>query len=77
PNSQECILQLDVWSVHQFVQFHTWLDKHYPWIKDCFVPGGCTGIAHPCNVGIQCQFKLAAKWVQHTNIIEESLEFLQ
>ncbi|KIJ15725.1 hypothetical protein PAXINDRAFT_32043, partial [Paxillus involutus ATCC 200175] len=44
PDGQECVLQLDVWSVHRSVQFRTWLDKHYPWIKYRFVPGGCTGI---------------------------------
>ncbi|KAG1837853.1 hypothetical protein DFJ58DRAFT_862112 [Suillus subalutaceus] len=59
PDDQECILQLDVWSVHKSVQFRTWLDQQYPWIKYHFVPGGCTGIAQPCDVGVQCPFKLA------------------
>ncbi|KIJ10719.1 hypothetical protein PAXINDRAFT_28855, partial [Paxillus involutus ATCC 200175] len=42
PDDQECILQLDVWSVHKSIQIRTWLDKEYPWIKYHFVPGGCT-----------------------------------
>ncbi|KAG1871544.1 hypothetical protein F4604DRAFT_1926276 [Suillus subluteus] len=50
PDDQECILQLDVWSVHKSIQFCTWLDQQYPWIKYRFVPGGCTGIAQPCDV---------------------------
>ncbi|KAG0706434.1 hypothetical protein DFH29DRAFT_980474 [Suillus ampliporus] len=29
PDDQECILHLDVWSVHKSIQFHTWLDQHY------------------------------------------------
>jgi hypothetical protein len=77
PDDQECILQLDVWSVHKSVQFRTWLDQQYPWIKYRFVPGGCTGIAQPCDVGVQRPFKLAIKRSQHTDIVEESLSLLK
>lgn len=77
PDDQECILQLDVWSVHKSVQFRTWLDQQYPWIKYRFVPGGCTGIAQPCDVGVQRPFKLAVKRSQHADIVEESLTLLK
>jgi hypothetical protein len=77
PNDQECILHLDVWSVHKSIQFRTWLDQHYPWIKYCFVPGGCTGIAQPCDVGVQRPFKLAVKQSQHADIVDESLSLLK
>jgi hypothetical protein len=77
PDDQECILHLDVWSVHKSIQFHTWLDQHYSWIKYYFVPGGCTGIAQPCDVGVQHPFKLAIKRSQHADIVEESLLLLK
>ncbi|KAF8833448.1 hypothetical protein BDN67DRAFT_917000 [Paxillus ammoniavirescens] len=77
PDDQECIMQLDVWSVHRSVQFHTWLDQNHPWIKYQFIPGGCTGIAQPCNVGIQRPFKLAVRQSQHADIVEESLSLLK
>lgn len=77
PDDQECILQLDIWSVHKSIQFCTWLDQQYPWIKYHFVPGGCTGIAQPCDVGVQRVFKLAVKRAQHADIVEESLLLLK
>ncbi|KAF8836369.1 hypothetical protein BDN67DRAFT_911297, partial [Paxillus ammoniavirescens] len=46
-------------------------------IKYWFVPGGCTGIAQPCDVGIQHPFKLAVRWSQHADIVEESLSLLK
>jgi hypothetical protein len=70
---QECVLHLDVWSVHRSIQFHTWLDMTYPWIKYRFVPGGCTGVGQPCDVGIQRPFKLVVKQTQHADIVNESL----
>ncbi|KAG2140340.1 hypothetical protein BD769DRAFT_1332145, partial [Suillus cothurnatus] len=77
PDDQECVLQLDVWLVHKSVQFCTWLDQQYPWIKYRFVPGGCTRIAQPCDVGIQCPFKLAIKQSKHADIVEELLSLLK
>ena len=55
--AQECILQLDVWSVHHSIAFWTWLNTNYDWITYLYVPGNCTGIAQPCDVGIQRPFK--------------------
>ena len=77
PPDQECILQLDVWSVHKSLAFRTWLSKTYPWIKYRFVPGNCTGIAQPCDVGVQRPFKLAVKRSQHADIVNEALALLQ
>ncbi|KAG1760822.1 hypothetical protein EDD22DRAFT_780617 [Suillus occidentalis] len=53
PADQECILHLNVWSVHRSIQFHMWTDMTYPWIKYHFVPGGCTGVGQPCDISIQ------------------------
>jgi hypothetical protein len=77
PEKQECILQLDVWSVHRSIAFRTWLDANYDWITYLFVPANCTGIAQPCDVGIQRPFKLAIKQAQHADIVEETLRLLQ
>jgi hypothetical protein len=77
PEKQECILQLDVWSVHRSIAFRTWLDANYNWITYLYVPANCTGIAQPCDVGIQRPFKLAIKQAQHADIVEETLHLLQ
>jgi hypothetical protein len=69
PPDQECLLQLDIWSVHRSIAFQTWLNETYPWIKYCFIPGNCTGIAQPCDVGVQHPFKLVVKCSQHTDIV--------
>ena len=76
-DDQECILQLDVWAVHRSVTFRTWLDQNYPWIIYLFVPGGCTGIAQPCDVGIQRPLKLSIKHSQHADVVDETLGYLK
>ncbi|KIJ10096.1 hypothetical protein PAXINDRAFT_86586, partial [Paxillus involutus ATCC 200175] len=53
PLNQPCILQLDCWVIHCSIAFHTWLDVNYEWIQYWFVPAGTTGVAQPCNIGIQ------------------------
>ena len=76
-DNQECILQLDVWTVHRSVAFRTWLDQNYPWIIYLFVLGGCTGIAQPCDVGIQRPLKLSIKRSQHADVVDETLGYLE
>ena len=76
PPDQECVLRLDVWSVHQSVAFRTWLDKTYPWIRYRFIPGGCTGVAQPCDVDLQRVIKLEIKRRQHADIVDETLALL-
>ncbi|KAF8308999.1 uncharacterized protein EI90DRAFT_2873841, partial [Cantharellus anzutake] len=39
---QECMWQLDVWSIHTSLEFRTWIFNNYPWIILDYVPGGCT-----------------------------------
>lgn len=73
PLNQPCILQLDCWSVHRSVAFRTWLDVNYEWIRYRFVPAGTTGVAQPCDVGIQRPLKLAIKELQHEDIVAETL----
>jgi hypothetical protein len=73
PPDQPCILQLDCWVVHRSVAFRTWLDTMYNWIRYRFVPAGTTGVAQPCDVGLQRPIKLAIKELQHEDIVNETL----
>ena len=52
PTSQCSLLQLDIWSVYRSEEFRGWMRTHHPTIILNYVPGGCTGIHQPCNVGI-------------------------
>ncbi|KAG1898796.1 uncharacterized protein F5891DRAFT_1190586 [Suillus fuscotomentosus] len=76
PLDQPCILQLDCWVIHRSIAFRTWLDVNHPWIHYCFVPAGTTGVAQPCDVGIQRSLKLAIKELQHKDIVSETLSQL-
>ncbi|KAF9228322.1 hypothetical protein BS17DRAFT_664338, partial [Gyrodon lividus] len=49
----------------------------WPWIKYRFVPTSTTGIAQPCNVGVQHLLKLSIKESQHGNIVKEKMYQLQ
>ncbi|KIJ33779.1 hypothetical protein M422DRAFT_120251, partial [Sphaerobolus stellatus SS14] len=44
PEDQECLLQIDVWSVHRSKEFRGFMSSTYPWIILDYVPGGCTGL---------------------------------
>ena len=70
-------MQLDVWSVHCSVAFQTWLGTNHNWITYLYVPVNCTGIAQPCDVGIQHTLKLAIKQAQHADVVDETLAHLQ
>jgi len=61
PPNQHTLWQIDVWSVHRSQEFRDWMQDHHPTIVLDFVPGDCTGIYQPCNVGIQRPFKLSIK----------------
>jgi hypothetical protein len=71
-SSQECLLQLDTWTVHRSQEFRDWMKGKYPWITLEFVPGGCTGLWQPCDVGIQQLLKLSIKRSQLADIINET-----
>ncbi|KIO33206.1 hypothetical protein M407DRAFT_45111, partial [Tulasnella calospora MUT 4182] len=44
PESQRCILYIDVWSVHRSAEFRGWLRKAFPWLLLQYCPGGCTSL---------------------------------
>lgn len=47
---------------------------HHPTIVLDFIPGGCTGVVQPCDVGIQRPFKLSIKQSYHEDIVQELLQ---
>ncbi|KAF9513552.1 hypothetical protein BS47DRAFT_1372518 [Hydnum rufescens UP504] len=73
PLSHEAIWQIDVWPVHTSEDLRAWLFKFYPWIILSYVPGGCTGLFQPCDVGIQHILKHSVQRTQHGAIVEEVL----
>ncbi|KAF8303338.1 hypothetical protein DL93DRAFT_2121649, partial [Clavulina sp. PMI_390] len=58
PPDQEAIWYLDLWPVQTSEEFRSWLWTNYPWIIPVYVPGGCTGLLQPADVGIQRILKL-------------------
>ncbi|KAJ6470767.1 hypothetical protein C8R47DRAFT_1148215 [Mycena vitilis] len=49
--SQMSIWKIDCWSVHESKVFLGWMKEHHPTIIVLFVPGGCTGLWQPLDVG--------------------------
>jgi hypothetical protein len=75
-NDHECILQLDVWSVHASQAFRQWMWDNHPKIILIYVPGGCTRVFQPCNVGIQWPLKQALISCQNESRVLEVLSLL-
>ncbi|KAG8692274.1 hypothetical protein FRC09_011339 [Ceratobasidium sp. 395] len=77
PDDQQCLCQLDCWTVHRSAQFRAWMRKNYPWIILDYVPGGCTGLFQACDVGIQRVLKLAISNCAHADIVVETVNALR
>ncbi|TFY75668.1 hypothetical protein EWM64_g8344, partial [Hericium alpestre] len=77
PEDQECIVLLDCWSVHRSQDFRELVRRRWPWNRLQYVPGGMTGLAQPCDVGIQRPYKLSIKKSQLQDIIDETLSHLE
>ncbi|KAF7371545.1 DDE superfamily endonuclease [Mycena venus] len=73
PSSQFSIWTIDCWSVHRSKKFLDWMKQNHPTIILLFVPGGCTGVWQPLDVGIQRLLKLSTKRPAHRDIVEEAL----
>jgi hypothetical protein len=73
PKDQKSLWQIDVWSVHRSNGFRYWMRVTHPTIILYFVPGGCTGVHQPCDVGIQRPLKLSTKRSYHEDVVEEML----
>jgi hypothetical protein len=71
PETQPCIWQIDVWSVHTSQEFRSWMWDMHPWIILDYVPGGCTGLFQPCDVGMQRVLKQAITRAQSSDVVAE------
>ena len=70
---QKLLWKIDMWSVHCSIEFQNWMRGAHPNIILDFMPGGCTGVHQPCDVGIQCPLKLLAKRSYHKDVVQEML----
>ncbi|TFY76133.1 hypothetical protein EWM64_g7880 [Hericium alpestre] len=77
PEDQECVVLLDCWSVHRSEKFQNLVRCRWPWLRLRYIPGGCTGLAQPCDVRIQQPYKLSIKRSQLDDIISETLAHLE
>lgn len=77
PESQCSIWKIDCWSVHRSDEFVTWMKDFNPTIIIIFIPGGCTGLWQPLDVGIQRVMKLSIKRSAHRDIVREVLKQLE
>lgn len=68
----QCALwKIDCWSVHKSKEFLLWMKATHPNIIVCFVPGNCTSLWQPLDVGIQRVMKLSIKRASHCDIVAE------
>ena len=74
---QKALWQIDVWSVHRSEEFQGWMKRNHPSIILDFVPGGCTGVHQPCDVGIQRPLKLSIRKSYHEDIVAEFVSQLE
>ena len=76
PDHHKSIWQIDVWSVHRSKEFRDWMKEMDPTIILDYVPGGCTGVHQPCDVGIQRPLKLLIRCSYHEDIVHKFQEQL-
>jgi hypothetical protein len=73
PLGQKSLWLIDVWSVHRSIEFRDWMHDNHPNILLDLVPGGCTGVAQPCDVGIQRPFKHITNQAYLEDVVKETL----
>ncbi|CAK5265356.1 unnamed protein product [Mycena citricolor] len=77
PETQYSLWKIDCWSVHRSDEFLTWMKASHPRILICFVPGGCTGLFQPLDVGVQRVMKHAMKLSAHEDVVAEASSLLR
>ncbi|THU83896.1 hypothetical protein K435DRAFT_688686 [Dendrothele bispora CBS 962.96] len=75
--SQFALWKIDCWSVHWSEEFLTWMKETHPTIIVLFVPGSCTGVFQPLDVGIQRILKHSIKRAAHRDIVAEVVSLLE
>jgi len=73
PPTQCSLWTIDCWSVHKSEEFHSWMKTTHPTIIISFVPGGCTGLWQPLNVGIQRVLKQSMRHSAHKDIVAKTV----
>jgi hypothetical protein len=76
PIEQKSLWQIDVWSVHRSEEFRDWMHVNHLNVVIDFMPGGCTGVHQPCDVGIQRPLKLSTRKSYHEDIVNDFLKEL-
>jgi len=76
PSTQCSLWMIDCWSVHKSDEFLSWMKDAHPNIIILFVPGNCTGVWQPLDVGIQRVLKQSMKRSAHKDIVEETMAHL-
>ena len=76
PSSQCSLWMIDCWSVHKSEEFRSWMKISHPTIIISFVPGNCTGVWQPLDVGIQRVLKQSMKRSAHKDIVIETMTHL-
>jgi hypothetical protein len=76
PSTQCSLWMIDCWSVHKSEEFRTWMKTVHPTIIISFVPGNCTGVWQPLDVGIQRVLKQSMKRSAHKDIVDETMAHL-
>ena len=71
PPEQCSVWKIDCWFVHKSAEFLGWMKENHANIIVIFVPGGCTGIWQPLDVGVQRVMKLSIKRSAHCDIVDE------
>ncbi|KAE9395589.1 hypothetical protein BT96DRAFT_826015 [Gymnopus androsaceus JB14] len=53
PTNLRTLWSIDMWAVQRSKYFRTWMQENHPNILLNYIPRGCTGVAQPCDVGMQ------------------------
>jgi hypothetical protein len=75
--SQCSLWKIDCWSVQRSREFLEAMKKKHPTIIILFIPGGCTGIFQPLDVGIQRPLKQSMKRSSHKDVVDEASALLK
>ncbi|KAE9390981.1 hypothetical protein BT96DRAFT_832660 [Gymnopus androsaceus JB14] len=71
-----CVFPI-LWAVHHSKEFRSWMRKNHLNIILDYVPGGCTSVGQPCDVGMQRLFKLATKRSYHEDVVQNFMKQIQ
>jgi hypothetical protein len=76
PLTQCSLWMINCWSIHKSEEFYTWMKTVHSTIIISFVPGNCTEVWQPLDVGIQRVLKQSMKRSAHKHIVDETMAHL-